>query len=45
MKSVVKIIFKEIDDCGVMRKLIWDGVWVLFMILLLIEGVFVKLYY
>lgn len=39
-KSVVKVILKEIDDCGVMRKPTWDGVRVLLMILPLTEGAF-----
>lgn len=45
MKSVVKIILKEIDDCGVMRKPTWDGVRVLLMILPLTEGAFAKSHY
>ncbi|OXM82077.1 hypothetical protein C364_00184 [Cryptococcus neoformans Bt63] len=39
MKSVVEVILKEIDDCGVMRKPTWDGVRVLLMILPLTEGI------
>lgn len=43
MKSVIQVILKEIDDCGVMRKPTWDGVRVLLMILPLTEGAFVQL--
>lgn len=38
MKSVVELVLREIDECGIMRKPTWDGVRSLLLILPLTEG-------
>jgi hypothetical protein len=38
MTSVVKVVLREIDECGVLRKPTWDGVRSLLLVLPLTEG-------